>query len=270
MKSTLYGVLVGAIFAITVYATFLRSAEPDSSRPNASVNSILRSNQAQSVTPQTQIVTPGESSTTQTQSSPRSGTIWETPLKGIPTEELERIVAASDWMRGGTPNGGGSPNSAEPLINAEPLVANGLPGEFGWVTQSSVERHFQVQAEEIDPNWTPVIEMQLREYFAVPHEALANYEYPVITCGSTQCELAFVSRTLPELSPTESDRPNQAAINTGTRVRSLRNALLNAGFFQEESWSSEFEFNPGFTPAIGNYDNGVTSILFFLERSTSE
>jgi len=159
-------------------------------------------------------------------------------------KELERRQRSERWAN--------EPPATFPFV---------LPPEFGWLADDPLDYHEGLQREPIDPAWSPMVEAQLRSYFAERREITERYGNPTINCRRSGCEIAFVAYGIDNSGRVTADAARAGTTPDFFTDEDFRIATAD---FADQPWTREF-LNRYFAPYIETV-NGATTFLVFLAR----
>jgi hypothetical protein len=142
-----------------------------------------------------------------------------------------------------------------------PSIPIVLPDEFAWLSEVPVETHEILQREEYDASWAPVSENQFAEFFALQPVITEEFGFPVITCRSTMCEMAFAFNDV-----------EQELDQFGSPGAAIQARFLDAtSSVSEQRWSDSLELENVGTQNVHVANRfGTTTLLWFIERKKPE
>ena len=144
-----------------------------------------------------------------------------------------------------------------------PISPINLPPEFDSLLESYGVRnkHELLQRESSDPDWSPLMETRLQEFFASNPQISASFSLTSINCRTSACELSFVGYN--------TDAATRAA-ERGTSIL-LPGQIVASDFRQatsplaEQAWAGQFQLDTS-RPSI-SLQGDVAAIIWQLNRA---
>jgi hypothetical protein len=125
-----------------------------------------------------------------------------------------------------------------------------LPPEFGFLSEESNPYHTMLERDEIDPNWSRQMDVQLHSFFASHPENIAAYGFPTVNCRTMGCEVAFASYAL---------NAEQAEL----KVEQFPDAV--SGIFSQP-WAATLTRQSTPSPDARYGDDGAQTFLWYIWR----